>query len=420
MPVPAEILWHPHTNMASFVPEDNPVCCRAQGTYIWDEQGRQYFDGTSALWFANIGHGNESVARAMYEQACRLETFHTFVGNSHRPVLDLMERLYRLAPLDDPRIILGSGGSDAADIALKLARRYWQVLGKPKKQYVLAREHAYHGLHAFGTSVVGDDDLRKGYGSLVPYVCRISDDNLQEVRETIEDLGAESIAAIIAEPIIGAGGMIPASAGYLAGLRALADEFDILLIFDEVVSGFGRTGEWFASELYGVTPDMTMFAKGVTSGYAPLGGVFVAARVWEPFYDSANPQAPAYWHGLTYSGHAVSCAAAMANLEFIEDNHLLGHVRELSQFVDAELHRVFERNEYVADVRSKGLLGGVELHSSVSAGSVVAVLRDEFGQLVRPCNQTVTISPPFISTIEELRSLIADIAEAVDLVAGRC
>ena len=412
------IYWHPHTNMAFYDPSRFPVYSRGKGTYLWDENGKRYFDGTSALWFANIGHANERVAEAIYRQALTLENFHTFAGNSHRPVLDLIARLAELSPIGDPRILLGSGGSDAVDLALKLARRYWQVTGHPDKQYIISRNSCYHGLHGFGTSVIGDPELREGYGPLVPETARVSDTDIDQVRRTVTKIGPERIAAIIAEPIIGAGGMIPASREYLEGLRRIADEGDILLIFDEVVSGFGRTGEWFASELYGVTPDMTTFAKGVTSGYVPLGGVFVAPKVWGPFYDSSNPNSPAYWQGLTYSGHALAAAAALENLSVIEDDHLLDNVRDLSLYIDAELHSRFDGDPNVVDVRSKGLLGGVQLRESVDSRAVIETLRDKYGQLARPCGQTITISPPFISTRDQLGELIDAISAAVGEMAS--
>lgn len=417
MTSPATIYWHPHTNMATYDPAKFPVYARGKGAYIWDEKGNRYFDGTSALWFANIGHGNERVAEAIYKQALTLENFHTFVGNNHRPALDLIAKLAELSPIDDPRILLGSGGSDAADLALKLARRYWQAVGKPNKQHILSRNSGYHGLHGFGTSIIGDPELREGYGPLVPETERVADLDIDQVRATVERIGPENIAAIIAEPVIGAGGMIPATREYLQGLRDIADEHDILLIFDEVVTGFGRTGEWFASQTYGVTPDMTTFAKGVTSGYVPLGGVFVSRKVWAPFYDSTDPDAPAYWQGLTYSGHALAAAAALANLAVIEEDHLLDNVRSLSAFVGEELRRVFDDDPNVVDIRNKGLLGGVQLREGVDAHRVIEVLRDEFGQLARPCGQTVTISPPFISTKQELATLIAAIAAASRIVA---
>lgn len=418
MTTPAEIYWHPHTNMGTYDPSEYPVYARGKGAYIWDEQGKRYFDGTSALWFANIGHGNERVAKAIYDQALTLENFHNFAGNSHRPVLDLIAKLAELSPIEDPRILLGSGGSDAVDLALKLARRYWQVVGKPSKQYIISRNSGYHGLHGFGTSIIGDAELRDGYGSLVPETAWVSNTDVDQVRATVAQIGPENIAAIIAEPIIGAGGMIPATKEYLQGLRDIADENDILLIFDEVVSGFGRTGEWFASELYGVTPDLTTFAKGVTSGYVPLGGVYVSPKVWGPFWDHSNPNPPAYWQGLTYSGHALASAAALANLKVIEDDHLLDNVRDLSAYIERELHAVFDNDPNVVDVRTKGLLGGVQLRDEVNARKVITTLRDEYGQLARPCDQTITISPPFISTREQLGELIDAIRQTVAQVAA--
>lgn len=410
--------WNPQTHFGSFDPSSEPVLVRGSGCYVFDEQGKRYFDGSASLWYCQIGHGNKEVARAIYEQAQRLETFHTFGGTIHRPVLDLCERLAGLSPIENPKILLGSGGSDAVDLALKLARHYWQVVGKPRKRVIVSRERCYHGLHGFGTSVVGEPEMREGYGtpSLIPDTARVSATDIDQVERSLEKIGPDTVAAIIAEPIIGSGGVIPPPPGYLQGLRRLCDRWDILLVIDEVITGFGRTGKWFASQRYGIAPDLVTFAKGVTSGYEPLGGVFVSEKVWGPFWDPAHPDV-IYHHGLTYSGHALACAAALANLHIIERDGLVQASAALEPVQREALHRVFDQRPHVTDVRSEGLMGCVEFDSSVDTAAVARVLRDRYGQLARPLGTVLAISPPLIATPEQIRTLVEGMGKAADDVA---
>lgn len=385
---------------------------RGEGSYVTTTDGRRLFDGTAGLWHANIGHSRPELAEAARDQMLRLETYHTFARYSNDRAMELGERLAALSPIDRSKVILNSGGSDAIDVACKLARRHWQLQGRTDKTIVLSREFAYHGLHAFGTSIGGLDFNRAGYGteSLVPETERVALHDLAAVQATIERLGGDRIAAIVTEPIQGTGGVNPPAPGYLEGLQRLAQEHDILLVADEVITGFGRTGEWFATERYGLSPDLITFAKGVTSGYAPLGGVLVSPRVWEQFYADA-PETPIFRHGATYAGHATAAAVAMANLDVIEREGLVARAGELETVLRTELDALVARNDAVVEARVAGFLGGVTLVDDVRAEDAADALVDH-GFISRPLRgNTLQISPPFIATDAEVAGLVAAIDE---------
>ncbi len=408
----APALWAPSTQMGS-AQGHQELIVRGEGAYLYTADGRRLFDGTATLWFANIGHGRADIADAAARQMRELETFQIWGGYLHPRVIELSERLTGpMAPIPDAKVMFGSGGSDSGEIAFRLARLHWQLRGRESKVRILSRHNAYHGLHAFGTSLHGSRAVREAYGGgpLVPDTGYIDRDDIDLVRVTILDEGPDTIAAIVAEPIIGSGGVYPPTPGYLRGLRELCDEFDILLIFDEVITGFGRTGEWFGSQRYGVVPDLTMFAKGITCGYVPLGGVFVARSVWEPFW-SEDP-AYLYTFGVTYAGHATACAVALAVLDVIEREGLLGRVKELEARMSAGLGRLAALSQ-VVEVRGEGLMAAVRLDEAVSAPDVARRLRESGGMLVRPvADNSIVLSPPFITTDDQLDDLLAAIGDA--------
>lgn len=408
-------LWSAQAHMPSVLGRQL-VVTRGEGNYVFTDGGRRLFDGTAGLWHTNIGHGRAEMAEVAAEQMRTLETYHVFGRYLNDRAVELAEKVASIAPIDDPKIILNSGGSDSIDVALKLARRYWQLRGRHEKKMVLSRDLAYHGLHAYGTSVAGLDFNREGYGtdSLVPETARFDTFDIERVRRTIDEIGPERIAAIIAEPIQGTGGVIPPTPGYLEGLQRIADEHDILLILDEVITGFGRTGHWFAAQRYGLRPHIVTMAKGISSGYSAVGGIIVAPEVWAPFYETG---APMYRHGTTYSGHATSAALALKNLEIIEREGLLGRVLELEGVLGAELDAL-ATDERVADTRVAGLLGGIQLRPEFSAESVTDEMVEQ-GWIARPLRgNVIQISPPFTTTDDELRGIVAAAVSALDTVAA--
>ena len=412
-------LWSAQAHMPSVLGRQL-VVERGEGSYVLTTDGRRLFDGTAGLWHANVGHAHPALAKAAHEQMTRLETYHVFARFTNDKALELAERLAALAPIDRAKVLLNSGGSDAIDVACKLARRHWQLEGRGTKKVILSRQHAYHGLHAYGTSIAGLDFNREGYGteSLVPETARVSYDDIAQVEAAIERLGADSIAAIVSEPVQGTGGVNPPVEGYLEGLQRLCREHDILLILDEVITGFGRTGEMFAAQRFGVEADMITFAKGVTSGYAPLGGVLVAPRLWEPFY-VGSPTTPVFRHGATYAGHATAAAVALANLDVLEHDRLVPRVRELEDVLRAQLIGLEQREESVVDVRVGGFLGGITLAEHVSAERVADRLI-ELGFISRPLRgNTLQLSPPYIVTNQEVGDYVAALEQAVAEEAHR-
>ncbi|MFE4413865.1 aspartate aminotransferase family protein [Streptomyces sp. NPDC056821] len=405
-------LWSAQAHMPSVLGRQL-VVERAEGCYLFTRDGRRLFDGTAGLWHANVGHSRPELAEAAYRQMQRLETYHIFGRYVNDRALELGERLAVLSPIADAKVILNSGGSDAIDVACKLARRHWQREGRPTKTVVLSREFAYHGLHAYGTSIAGLDFNRAGYGteSLVPETARVSTYDIAAVERTVNEIGADNIAALVAEPIQGTGGVNPPAPGYLEGLQRICRENDMLLIADEVITGFGRTGHWFASQRYGIQPDLLTFAKGVTSGYAPLGGVLVSPRIWEPFYRDSS-ETPIFRHGATYAGHATASAVALRNLDLLEEDELLARVSELEALLSSELTQL-QGHSAVAETRVAGLLGGVALADHLSAEAVTdALIERDF--ITRPLRgNTVQISPPFITTDAEIKQLVAELSDVL-------
>ena len=349
-------LWHSQAHMPS-VKRSERVIARGEGAYVWTEDGHRLLDLPASLWYANVGHGRREIAAAVAEQLGRIEAYSTFQNYATRPALALAERVAGLAPLDDPRICLTSGGSDSVDLASKLVRRFWTVQGRPEKRTIVTRDEAYHGLHGFGTSIAGIGANREGYGELVRETARIDTNNPESLQQLIHERGAGTIAAVFCEPVIGTGGVIPPAPGYLETIERLCREHDILFVADEVITGFGRTGRMFACERYGLRPDLMLLAKGISSGYVPLGAVVVARRIWEPFWEDGSDLV--FRHGLTYAGHATACAAAMANLDILEREDLVGRVAELEDVLTAVLAPLAE-HPLVREVRSgAGLLGAV-------------------------------------------------------------
>ena len=398
-------LWNAQAHIPT-VADRQVIITRGKGNHVYTHDGQRLFDGTAGLWHANVGHCRTELISAATQQMQRLETYHTFGRFSNDRAIELSHRLARLSPIADPKIILNSGGSDAIDVACKLARRYWQLQGRSSKTLILSREHGYHGLHAYGTSIAGLDFNREGYGtdSLVPETARVPGSDIEATAAMIAEIGPDRIAAIVAEPVQGTGGVNPPAPGYFSALNQLAADNDILIIADEVITGFGRTGTMFATTRYQIKPDIVTFAKGITSGYAPLGGIFIAPRLWEPFFVDAE-STPIFRHGTTYAGHATSCAVALANLDLIDDLGLLDHVRDLENTLSATLTPL-NTHELVEDIRIAGLLAGVTLTANIRADDVVddLISRGFISRALRGNN--IQISPPFTTTFDEVKLFV--------------
>ena len=393
------------------------VIVRGEGAYLWDEQGNRYLDTPAGLWYCNVGHGRKEIADAVARQMAKIETYHTFQNFANRPALDVAARIASLAPIPNAKVFLTSGGSDAIDTAGKLARRYWSAMGKPEKRVIVTRDRGYHGLHAFGTSIIGLDINREGLGDLVPHSIRVPTNDAAALESAITENGADTIAAFFAEPIVGTGGVIHPAPGYLDEVKRICREHDVLFVADEVITGFGRTGELFATQRFDLEPDMMIMAKGITSGYLPLGGVIVSERVWGPFW--ADESDLVFRHGLTYAGHASVCAAAMANLDILEREELIARVRMLEPVLEREL-RSLESHELVKEVRAGiGLMGGVHLHDAAAAQRVAngMLARGVIGRCLP--DGVLHVAPPFVVTEEDLAMLAGVIGDALDEEAAR-
>ncbi|RSM75123.1 aspartate aminotransferase family protein [Kibdelosporangium aridum] len=403
-------LWHPFSDMGAVTQNGEFVVARGEGVYVWDTEGRRYLDATAGLWFANVGHGRQELADVAAKQMRDIAAYYTFGDVATPATVELAERLSSIAPMKDTKVFFTSGGSDSIDTALKLARRYWHEQGKPEKNIVIGRERAYHGTHVGGTALAGIPGNREGYGSLMPDAATVMWDSADALRAEISRIGADKIAAFFCEPVIGAGGVYPPPDGYLAEVRNVCRDNDILFVADEVITGYGRIGgAWFASTRFDLDPDMITTAKGLTSGYLPMGAVLIAGHVAEPFFK------PGVWwrHGYTYSGHATSAAVALANLDIVEREDLLSSAARLESTLDKEVSSLAV-HPAVAEVRSG--FGAVAAVQMVDAGDVFTMIRllRKHGVSGRAVGAGgLQISPALTMTDSEVSEMVAGFDEAI-------
>ena len=409
--------WHSFADMSAIQERGELVLDRGEGVHVWDEDGRRYLDATAGLWYCNVGYGRGEIADAAAAQLRRLSAYSTFGDVSNRPAIELAERVADLSPDPDSRVFFTSGGSDSIDTAAKMARRYWQLLGQTDRTMFITRESAYHGMHVAGTSLAGIAANAAGYGPFVGDVARVPWDSPDALRDAIDAATPERVAAFFCEPVIGAGGVFAPPEGYLERVRSICRDAGVLFVADEVITGFGRTGDWFASNRWELGPDLITCAKGITSGYLPMGAVVASPRVAEPFW---NGTAGLWRHGYTYSGHATVAAAAMANLDILEREALPKRALELeSDLVDALTP--LAAHPMVEEVRAgTGVLAAVQL-------SAQAIVEDSTlpARAVRACREAgvmtrslatggLQVSPALVIGRAELKELGDGIRAALD------
>jgi adenosylmethionine-8-amino-7-oxononanoate aminotransferase len=411
--------WHPVADMSAVAASGELILERGEGVHVWDESGRRYLDATGALWYCNVGYGRDEIVDAAMAQMRRLPAYSHYGDVSTRSTTDLAERIAAVAPMDDAVVFFASGGGESIETAVKLVRRYWSLLGRADKTIVVSRERAYHGLAGYGTSLVGMDAFTVGVGPLAGGTLQVPWDDAGALAAAIDDAGPEHVAAFFCEPIVGAGGVLHPPPGYLEEARRLCSERDVLFVADEVICGFCRVGDWFASTRFGLEPDLVTFAKGITSGYLPLGGVIVSGRVREPFWTSG---AGVWRHGYTYSGHATATAAAHANLDIMEREALAERALGLEAEL-AEALAPLAAKPLVSEIRAGlGVVAAVQLSADALADDpaiadrVVAAAR-EHGVLARGlAGGSVQISPALTIDADGLAELAGGLGAALDAV----
>ena len=412
--------WHPFADMGQ-VAGHELVFDRAEGVWLWDVDGRRYLDATSSLWYANIGHGRRRMADAIAGQVTRLDAYSTFGDHANRPALQLSARLAELAPIGDARVFLTTGGGDGIETAAKLARLYFNVTGQTERTHVIGRAEGFHGVFGFGTALGGIELNRSGFGPLMGDTSVVAHDSADALEQELRRIGPERVAAFFCEPVMGAGGVLLPPEGYIEAVAEVCARHGVLFVCDSVICGFGRLGTWYGIERFGVTPDLIVFAKGVSSGYLPLGGVLVSGQIAEPLW---SPQlGRAFRQGTTYAGHPTCCVAALTNLDIIEEEGLLERSRELEVEL-ARMLRAAADHPAVAEVRcGVGFLGAVALEPALleqdpRAPARLGMAMRERGVMVRALGSSIAVSPPLVCESEHIELIGDALAGALDATLG--
>jgi 4-aminobutyrate--pyruvate transaminase len=432
-------LLHPLSNLRALRDHGPLVMVRGEDVFLWDSDGKRYIDAFAGLWNVNVGHARRELAEAAAAQIHEVEFVPNFFGLASPPPIELAARLAGLFPGTLNHFQFTAGGAESNETALKIARYYWWLKGQSEKVTILSRKMAYHGIAMGALAATGIPSYHEGFGPQTPgfvhltppYAYRLgegmSEDEfvaslVRELEETIAREGAHTIAAMIGEPIQGAGGVVVPPERYWSAIAPVLKEHDILLIFDEVICGFGRTGTMFGMQQYGVTPDIVSFAKGITSGYVPLGGVGVSDEVW----DTLSTPDRMFMHGFTYSGHPVSCAVALPNIDIIERERLPENAGRAGAYLLGALHDRLDDHPHVGNIRGKGLMLFVEVVADKATkakvdpalnvgGRLNAATRDH-GIIVRPVNDGIAIAPPLTIQQPELDAIASAIADSVNEV----
>ena len=425
---------HPFTSAAAHAEANPKFMVEGDGVFVHDDTGTAYLDAMAGLWCVNAGYGRHEIADAISAQAHRLPYYHTFASMSNEPAARLADRLISLSPGRMSKVFFGSSGSDTNDTQVKIVWYYHNVLGKPEKKKIIARQRGYHGSTLAGASMSGmphmhdpfDLPLDRFIHVDAPHYWRHAPEGLTELEfsallasnleECILRNGPETIGAFIAEPVQGAAGVIPPPEGYFEAIVPILRKYDILFIVDEVICGFGRLGKWWGSELFGLEPDLMSTAKGLTSGYVPMSACLISEGIWNVLREGSSKYGP-FAHGYTYSGHPVAAAAALANLDIIEGEGLVENAAEVGAYLQKSLREAFADHPLVGEVRGVGLIAGIELveekeskkpfDASVGVARRLHELLMDEGLICRPMFESLGFSPPLVLAIEDVDSIVA-------------
>ena len=430
---------HPFTHHADLAKKGSRIITRGDGIYLWDSEGRRIVDAMSGLWCVNVGYGQQALIDAATRQMKELPFYNAFFQTAHPPAIELAEALARVTPPQFQHVFFTGSGSEASDTIVRMVRRYWDVMGQPQRHVIISRNNAYHGSTMAGASLGGMQGMHAQGGLPIPGISHIEQPYWWEhgqhltpsefglvaarwVEARILELGAENVAAFIGEPVQGAGGVIVPPATYWPEVQRICRKHGVLLVSDEVITGFGRTGRWFGCETLDFEPDLMSFAKGVTSGYVPLGGVMVGDRVARVLIDQGGE----FNHGYTYSGHPVACAVALANIALIEQLGLVEQVRDdTGPYLAQAYEELLSDHPLVGDAQSCGLMAALLLVKDKARGLRFPAEREigmacrthclREGLVMRAVGDRMIIAPPLVTTQAQIDEIVALVRRCLDL-----
>jgi putrescine aminotransferase len=434
--------WHPFSDSKALNAEGSRVITRAEGCHIWDSDGNRILDGMAGLWCVNIGYGRAELAEVAHRQMRDLAFYNCFFKTTHPAAAELAARIAELAPAHMNRVFFTGSGSEANDTVLRLVRRYWDLMGRPDRQTVISRWNAYHGSTMAGASLGGMKPMHAQGGLPIAGVAHIRQPYwfgdgrdmdpdefglvcARALEDKILELGAENVAAFIGEPVQGAGGVVIPPASYWPEIQRICRKHDILLVTDEVICGFGRLGTWFGAQHFGVEPDLMPIAKGLSSGYAPIGGVVIGDHVADAVIGAGGD----FHHGYTYSGHPVSCAVAAENLRILKEEGIVDRVRDHTAGYFARRWAELGDHPLVGEARSLGLMGALELVADkktlapfAKEGETGLVCREfcfREGLVMRAVRDCMIVSPPLVISDEEVDELVRLARRCLDLTLDK-
>ncbi len=429
---------HPFTDFQALAGKGSRVITRADGIYLWDSEGQRILDAMSGLWCVNVGYGREALVQAATQQMRELPFYNAFFQTSTPPAIELAELLAQVTPPQFQHVFFGGSGSEGNDTVVRMVRRYWDLLGQPQRQVIISRHNAYHGSTMAGASLGGMSGMHAQGGLPIPGIVHIQQPYWYELgremskdefglvaarwlEDKILEVGADKVAAFIGEPVQGAGGVIVPPATYWPEIQRICDRYGILLVSDEVITGFGRTGRWFGCETMGSTPDLMTFAKGVTSGYLPLGGVMVGERVARVLIERGGE----FNHGYTYSGHPVACAVALANIRLLQELDLVARVHDDVGPYLAQHFEALREHPLVGDVDHCGMMGalllvkdkarGTPFPPEIELGMVCRGHCFREGLIMRAVGDRMIVAPPLVMTRAQIDEMMSLVRRCLDL-----